>query len=67
LTGKYSTKLNDTFDLIAYEIFGDCKYTADLLKANPDKLQTFIFSAGENLNVPEIEVKAATSNLPSWY
>ena len=67
MTGKYLTKLNDTFDLIAYEIYGECRYTGEILKANPEKLETFIFSAGEEINLPEIEVKAATSKLPSWY
>ena len=51
----YKTKSGDTFDKIAYEKLGDSKYLPQLLKNNPDKLETFIFPAGIEIILPEIE------------
>lgn len=61
----YTTKSGDTWDTIAYEILGDCRYTEDLINANREYLTTFIFSAGVKLKIPEIE-KKKTKNLPLW-
>lgn len=64
----YKTRAGDTFDLICYEQLGSSKYLGELLKANPDKLQTFVFSANEELNLPEISTETVTTNLlPAWY
>ena len=63
------TKSGDTFDLIAFEYLGNCKYTADLMAANPDKLEYFIFPAEVELTLPEIKTTTTTNFqlLPSWY
>lgn len=64
----YLTKAGQMWDEVAFEIFGDCKYTADLMKANPDLLCWFIFPAGIELKLPEIEKPTAKNNLlPAWF
>lgn len=62
----YITKQGETFDKIAHKLFDSDKYLGALLDANRDKLDTFIFSAGEILNVPEIEDLNVTVILPPW-
>ena len=61
----YQTKSGDMFDLIAYKVLGDCKYTEKLIDANRDKIKNFIFSAGEILNIPDI-TENKVENLPPW-
>lgn len=50
----YLTVAGDSFDLIAFKVLGSEKFAVDLIKANPDFVQTFIFNASEELNIPEI-------------
>ena len=52
----YSTVAGDSFDSVAFKLFGSEKCAVDLIKANPDHVQTFIFNAGVELNIPEIKV-----------
>lgn len=61
----YTTKSGDTWDSIAYETLGDCRYTEDLINANREYLTTYIFSAGVKLKIPEIE-KKRTKEMPPW-
>ncbi|MBQ3441629.1 MAG: tail protein X [Selenomonadaceae bacterium] len=51
----YSTVAGDSFDAIAFKVLGSEKYVPELIAANPDYVQTFIFSAGVELTIPEIE------------
>ena len=62
---KYITQSGDSWDLIAYKVFGSSRFTQDLINANRDYLTTFIFSAGVELIIPEItpEKKIKT---PPW-
>lgn len=63
------TRAGQCWDEVAFEYLGDCKYVAELMEANTDKLNYFIFPAGVELTLPEIEKKATTKSLqlPSWY
>ena len=63
----YKTKAGQMWDEIAFEQLGNCKYVSELMAANPDKLQTFIFSAGETIVIPDIEEPVQKINLPAWY
>lgn len=65
LTKKYTTQSGDMFDLIAFRELGDCKYTEKLIDANRDKIDNFIFSAGEVLNIPDVS-KDKVDTLPPW-
>ena len=56
LTGKkYVCSAGETFDKVALEVYGDEKYAAELLNANPALSLTPIFTGGEKLELPEVE------------
>lgn len=60
----YKTLENDTWDLIAFKLFGDSKYTYNLLKINPDLTKVVFFPAGVLLKVPDI--KESKGDVPPW-
>ena len=62
---EYTTSQGDTFDIIAFRVYGDEKKMGELLKANPKHRHTVIFSANETIKVPAIET-ASTAPLPPW-
>lgn len=61
----YYTEQGDTWDKIAYEQYGDEKYMKQLILANWDKLDTLVFSEGEQITLPDIE-DDSMENMPSW-
>ena len=61
----YTTKSGDTWDAIAFEVYGDCRYTEELINANREYITTFIFSAGVKLKIPAID-KTVNKSLPPW-
>jgi len=61
----YTTSTGDQFDLIAYQQLGSCRYTEKLINANRNHIETFIFKAGVELNIPDVETEQVTK-LPPW-
>ncbi|MCD8199802.1 MAG: tail protein X [Coriobacteriaceae bacterium] len=61
----YTTMQGDTWDAIAYKVYGSCSYVGYLLNANQHYSDIFIFPAGIVLNVPEVE-EETVSTLPPW-
>lgn len=61
----YVTKAGDMFDAIAWRELGSCKHTDKLIDANRNHISTFIFGAGIELIIPDINDKRA-SPLPPW-
>lgn len=60
LSGKsYLASAGETFDLIALLIYGDEKYAADILCANPDISDKLILDGGEEVRLPVVELLAA--------
>lgn len=54
----YSCSAGETFDSVALTVYGDEVYASELLSANP-KLSTMpIFTGGERLDLPVVEVPA---------
>nr|DAF88685.1 MAG TPA: hypothetical protein [Myoviridae sp. ctCdG12]DAY38629.1 MAG TPA: hypothetical protein [Caudoviricetes sp.] len=51
--------------MIARDQLGSERYTALLMHANPDHLNTVIFSAGVTLLIPEVTTPIPSS-LPPW-
>ena len=45
----------DTFDSAALDVYGDEKYAAELLNANPRYAQRMVFKGGETLALPVID------------
>lgn len=53
---QYVCSAGETFDGVALIVYGDEKYTADILNANPALCQTLVFSGGEVLDLPVVEI-----------
>lgn len=62
----YTTVQGDKWDEIAYKVYGDTKFTDVLLEANAEYRYIFIFSAGIVLDVPEVETRITSDDLPPW-
>ena len=63
---KYTTKSGDTFDLIAFQQMGDCQYVEQLLNANRQYVNVYVFEAGVELIIPDVVEEKVTSSLPPW-
>lgn len=62
----YTTKQGDAWDQIAYQVYGDEKYTGWLMQHNFPLLDTFVFSAGVVLQTPAPPEDDELANLPVW-
>jgi len=58
------TKAGEMFDWLAYRELGSEKYLPELMNANKDSQRVYIFSAGVELTLPEVQKKAR--RLPPW-
>jgi len=65
---SYTTKQGDMWDIIAKALYGDEKYTEQLMRANTAHLSTVVFSAGVVLTVPDVDTTtvASVASLPPW-
>ena len=61
----YRTKDGDTWDLVAYQQLGSCRFTEKLIDANRKFVDTVIFAAGIELTLPDISTERKTV-LPPW-
>lgn len=61
----YITEQGDMWDLIAKKVYGHEKYEVDLMRSNPDYLETVVFGAGVLLFCPVIS-KPYSYSLPPW-
>lgn len=61
----YTTISGDTWDMVAYKAYGDEMYMDKLIKANIEHKDTYIFSAGVTLTLPEIDLEVSET-LPPW-
>lgn len=61
----YTTISGDVWDMIAKEQLGGERYTSLLMQANPEHLNTVVFSAGVSLVLPEVTTPIPES-LPLW-
>lgn len=65
----YETISGDTWDLIAYNIYGDEFLCDRLMDANRDKLDYAVFPSGIILKVPELKTSGAIharTDSPTW-
>lgn len=62
----YRTVQGDMWDSIAYSQLGSTRYTDKLINANQQYLDYYIFPAGIELVLPEIETPRTDSSLPPW-
>lgn len=61
----YKTILGDEWDVISYKVYGSDKYGPVLMKANRKYAKIHKFSAGVELETPEIEKKKKVRR-PPW-
>lgn len=61
----YVTIAGDTWDMIAYKVYGKEIYADYLMKNNYDLLDIFVFSAGTKVYIPELP-EVTTADLPPW-
>lgn len=61
----YTTKSGDMWDSIAYSQLGSTSYTDQLINANLQHRETYLFKAGVVLVIPEIQTEI-NSLLPPW-
>lgn len=61
----YTTISGDTWDVIAKKVYGNELKADVLMAANPNHIETFIFSAGAELNTPEL-TQERSGTLPPW-
>ncbi|MBR3503722.1 MAG: tail protein X [Clostridia bacterium] len=73
LSGKgYPCSAGETFDSVALLLYGDEKYAAELLNANPHLCTIPVFTGGEMLLLPVIEMpededeEAKMPDVPPW-
>ncbi len=52
----YVCAAGETFDGVALTVYGDEQYAAELLCANPEHCHTVVFSGGERLYLPVVEI-----------
>ena len=62
----YKTVAGDMWDLIAFRQMGSTNYTEVLINANRNHIDTFIFPAGVELTIPDIEPEQKKIKLPPW-
>lgn len=63
---KYTTIQGDMWDSIAHKLYGDETKMDALISANPELREVYIFSAGVELEAPDVEVNSSVSGLPPW-
>lgn len=62
----YETQENDTFDLIAFRMYGNEFMASLLIQENIRHADTVVFEAGIVLNIPIIDMAEFEESLPPW-
>lgn len=65
MSKTYTTIQGDTWDLIAYKLYGSEKYMKNLIEANWPLLEILVFSSGTVINVPDIP-EDSDEDAPFW-
>lgn len=65
MPNTYTTISGDTWDMVAYKVYGNEMYMDILIKENLEYKDVYIFSAGVALSLPKIELEVSKS-LPPW-
>ena len=61
----YKCSAGETFDTIALAIYGNEKYAAELMAANPELVRVAMFVGGEVLRFPVVEIAEDESDVTS--
>ena len=60
----HTTRQGECWDEAAKEVYGNEKYVGYLMQSNLPFLDTMVFSAGTELNTPELPVEE--TDIPPW-
>ena len=63
--GSYTTVQGDTWDMIAKKVYGNEKYTTNLMEANRLLIEYMIFPGGVTLAIPD-PPEETDDDLPIW-
>ncbi|WP_274528331.1 tail protein X [Paenibacillus piscarius] len=61
----YNTLQGDTWDGVAFKLYGNAQLMTLLINANPIHASTVVFSGNLVLNVPDMPAEASNT-LPPW-
>ena len=59
---QYYCVAGETFDSIALTVYGDEKYACEILTANPAACMIPVFTGGELLDLPVVEIPKKTED-----
>ena len=62
----YLTSQGDTFDLIAYDLYGNEYLASDIVELNPEYSGELVFDAGIELKVPVYEERNESERVAPW-
>ena len=63
----YTTSSGDMWDSISFKVYGTCDYAGKLMAYNSDYVDQYVFPAGIELRVPDIEgTEELLDMLPPW-
>lgn len=62
----YTTVQGDCWDMIAYKVLGNENYMSQLIEANKQHREVFVFPAGVVLTIPEIVEDTVDETVPPW-
>lgn len=62
----YVTSQSDTFDLIAYDLYGDEYRASDIVELNPEHCGVIVFDAGVELRVPVYDDPVDSEHVAPW-
>lgn len=66
MENTYITQQGDTWDMIAFRVYGSEECAGFLMQSNFKHVDTFIFDAGVALQTPDLPEGAAESTMPFW-
>lgn len=66
MADQYVTSQGDTWDSIAYQVYGDEAYMQNLIEANQDYAGVFTFESGILIDLPDVPDESAPDAVPFW-
>ncbi len=62
----YTTRLGDTFDELALQVYDNEKLASEIISANPDYADVLIFDEAVTLHIPIFDEVIALETLAPW-
>ena len=62
----YTTRLGDTFDELALQVYNNEKMASEIITANPDYADVIIFDEEVTLRIPVFDETATPETLAPW-